>query len=138
MDSRRDFLKKAAALAAAGTFPDAVRRALAIEPVPGSTFYDAEHVVILMQENRSFDHCFGSLRGVRGFNDPRAVTLPNGNPVWLQTNPAGETYAPFRLNLKETKSTWIGSLPHGWRDQSLARNEGWHDRWFAFKASGNK
>ena len=68
-----------------------------------------------MQENRSFDHVFGTLRGVRGFNDPRAVTLPDGKPVWLQTNAAGQTYAPFRLNIKETKATWMGSLPHSWR-----------------------
>ena len=26
-----------------------------------------------MQENRSFDHYFGTLRGVRGFGDPRAI-----------------------------------------------------------------
>ena len=142
MNSRREFLKQAALLAAggglAGVLPASIQRALAIEPATGSTFLDAEHIVILMQENRSFDHCYGTLRGVRGFNDPRALTLPNGNPVWLQTNPAGETYAPFRLNLKETKSTWIGSLPHGWKDQSLARNDGWHDRWLAFKASDQK
>ncbi|MEX2566022.1 MAG: alkaline phosphatase family protein [Cyclobacteriaceae bacterium] len=34
-------------------------------------------MVILMQENRSFDHCFGKLKGVRGFNDPRAIRLPD-------------------------------------------------------------
>ena len=45
---------------------------------------DVEHVVILMQENRSFDHYFGSLKGVRGFNDPRPVRLPNGKPIWYQ------------------------------------------------------
>jgi len=109
MDSRREFLKKAALLAAggsvAGAIPSSISRALAIDPAPGSTFLDAEHVVILMQENRSFDHCYGTLRGVRGFDDPRAVTLPDGNPVWLQTNPAGETYAPFRLNIRDTKAT---------------------------------
>ena len=31
---------------------------------------DVKHVVILMQENRSFDHYFGTLSGVRGFSDP--------------------------------------------------------------------
>jgi len=36
------------------------------------TIADVEHIVILMQENRSFDHYFGTLRGVRGFGDPRA------------------------------------------------------------------
>ena len=53
--------------------PDSIKRAVAINPSPGSTYLDAEHVVILMQENRSFDHCFGTVRGARGFNDPRAI-----------------------------------------------------------------
>src|SRR5262245_46961000 len=117
MENRRDFLKKAAALAGAGAVPAVIQRALAIEPAKGSTFYDAEHVVILMQENRSFDHCYGSLRGVRGFNDPRAVTLPNGNPVWLQSNAAGQTWMPLRLDLKNSSVTWQGCLPHDWPDQ---------------------
>src|ERR1700754_4785880 len=99
MDSRRDFLKKAAFLAAggglaehglAGDLPASISRALAIDPQPGSTYLDAEHIVILMQENRSFDHAYGMLRGVRGFNDPRAIDLPNGNKVWLQSNDKGE------------------------------------------------
>jgi phospholipase C len=137
MDSRRDFIKKALLLAAGGgltgVLPASIQRAFAIDPPTGSTYLDAEHVVILMQENRSFDHAYGALRGVRGFNDPRAVTLPDGNPVWLQTNEAGETYAPFRLNIKETKATWMGSLPHGWPDQGEARNNGKHDRWLLAK-----
>ncbi|MFO1498617.1 MAG: phospholipase C, phosphocholine-specific [Verrucomicrobiota bacterium] len=141
MGSRRNFLKQAALLAAGGGlsagFPLSIRRAWAIEPSPGTTFLDAEHVVILMQENRSFDHCYGTLRGVRGFGDPRAVTLPSGDPVWLQTNRAGETYAPFRLNIKETKATWMSSLPHSWVDQVDARNQGKHDRWLDAKRSGN-
>ena len=99
---------------------------------------DAEHIVILMQENRSFDHVFGRLRGVRGFNDPRAITLPDGEPVWLQTNAAGETYAPFHLDLKRSSATWLGSLPHSWRDQTDARNHGNHDRWLDAKTSGHK
>jgi phospholipase C len=88
MDSRRDFLKKAAFLsggaAIINTLPPVIQKALAIDPAAGSTFYDAEHVVFLMQENRSFDHALGSLQGVRGFNDPRAIKLPNDNKVWLQ------------------------------------------------------
>src|SRR5512142_3483452 len=48
------------------------------------TIADVAHVVILMQENRSFDHYFGSLRGVRGFADPRVLELANGDPVWRQ------------------------------------------------------
>src|SRR5258707_6790400 len=131
MDTRRDFIKKASMLAGAaslsGFLPTAVQRAMAINPAPGSTYLDAEHIVILMQENRSFDHCFGTLKGVRGFNDPRAIQLPNGNPVWLQSNHAGETYAPFRLDIRDTKATWMSSLPHSWDNQVNARNDGRFD-----------
>jgi phospholipase C len=35
---------------------------------------DIKHVVVLMQKNRSFDHYFGTLAGVRGFDDPKALT----------------------------------------------------------------
>lgn len=137
VDSRRDFLKKAALLSAGGGLAS-IEKVLAIDPPPGSTYLDAEHVVILMQENRSFDHSYGTLRGVRGFNDPRAVSLPNGNPVWLQTNRKGETYAPFRLNIKDTKATWMSALPHSWPDQTDARNGGKHDAWLEAKASGRR
>jgi phospholipase C len=142
MKTRRQFFRRAAGLsggaALAANLLEAIEKASAIDPQQGSSYQDAEHVVILMQENRSFDHCFGTLRGVRGFNDPRAVTLPDGKPVWLQTNAAGETYAPFRLNIKDSKATWIGSLPHSWRDQTDARNRGDHDKWLDSKVSGRK
>ena len=136
MDTRREFLKKAALLSGATGFsalPLSIQRALAIDPAPGSTYLDAEHVVLLMQENRSFDHSYGTLQGVRGFNDPRAIRLPNNNLVWLQTNEAGETYLPFRLDIKQTKITWMGSLPHTWTDQVDARNNGKYDRWLDVK-----
>ncbi|HEY2827064.1 MAG TPA: alkaline phosphatase family protein, partial [Pirellulales bacterium] len=66
MQSRRDFLKNVALFSGAassglwGALEGPIRKALAIEPEPGSTFLDAEHIVILMQENRSFDHCYGT------------------------------------------------------------------------------
>ncbi len=142
VSTRRDFFKRAAALSGGAGLATAllssIQRASAIDPPRGSTFLDAEHVVILMQENRSFDHCFGRLRGVRGFNDPRGVTLPNGNPVWLQTSAAGETYAPFRLDLKGSRATWLGSLPHSWTDQTDARNGGNHDGWLDSKRSSRR
>jgi phospholipase C len=142
MSTRRDFFRHAAAFTGGArtvsTLLASIERASAIDPPEGSSFLDAEHVVILMQENRSFDHAYGSLRGVRGFNDPRAVTLPDQKPVWLQTNAAGETYAPFRLDFKGSKSTWLGSLPHSWRDQTDARNWGNHDGWLEAKRSGRK
>jgi phospholipase C len=140
MDTRRDFIKKATLLSGmAGMnslIPASIQKALAINPNPGSTWRDAEHIVILMQENRSFDHCLGSLRGVRGFNDPRAIQLPNGNPVWLQSNHAGETYPPFHLDIKDTKATWMSSLPHAWNNQVGARNDGRYDQWLNEKRNG--
>jgi len=142
MNSRRDFLKQAALLsggaAMANLLPGSIQKALAIDPAPGSTYLDAEHIVILMQENRSFDHCFGTLQGVRGFNDPRAVQLPDKRPVWLQTDAAGNTYAPFRLNIKDSKVTWMGDLPHSRASQVDANNSGKYDQWLPAKRSGNK
>ncbi|HEY1381372.1 MAG TPA: phospholipase C, phosphocholine-specific [Gemmataceae bacterium] len=142
MHTRREFLERAArmigAAGLAGGVSESIQRAAAIEPAAGSTVLDAEHVVILMQENRSFDHAYGSLRGVRGFDDPRAVTLPDGNPVWVQATAAGQRFAPFRLDIKQSNATWMGSLPHGWTDQVDARNGGRHDGWLPAKRSGHK
>ncbi len=141
MDTRREFLKKVMMLSGAGLsglMPESVSRAMAINPAPGSTYLDAEHVVILMQENRSFDHCFGTLQGVRGFNDPRRISLPNGNPVWLQSNASGETFAPFRFDIHGTKATWMGSTPHSRHSQIDACNDGGYDRWLDAKQVGNK
>jgi phospholipase C len=135
--TRRDFLRNAAMLSGTafvwGSVPEAIARAMEIDPAHGSTFLDAEHVVILMQENRSFDHSYGALRGVRGFRDPRPHVQPNGNPVWFQTDRHEKTYAPFRLDIKNTKVTWIGGLPHSWHDQLDARNGGRYDKWLIAK-----
>ncbi|MDN5284902.1 MAG: phospholipase phosphocholine-specific [Mucilaginibacter sp.] len=142
MNSRRDFLKKAALLSGGAAMmnllPPAIQKAMAINPELGSTYLDAEHIVILMQENRSFDHCFGSLQGVRGYNDPRAIRLPDQKPVWLQTDAIGNTYSPFRLDIKDTKVTWMGSLPHSRASQVDANNLGKYDQWILAKKSSNK
>jgi phospholipase C len=138
MDSRREFLKKAALLSGAAGLPNvipmSIQKAMAISAEPGSTFYDAEHVVILMQENRSFDHLFGKMKGVRGFNDPRTYILPDQNKVWLQKDAAGNTYAPFHIDINKTKITWQGGLPHSWSDQLAARNHGRYDQWVPVKS----
>src|SRR5581483_2495564 len=141
MTTRRDFLRNAALLSGAafsrGSIPASIARALSIDPPPGTTFRDAEHVVIFMQENRSFDHCFGALRGVRGFRDPRAHVQPNGNGVWFQTDAQGDTYAPFHLDIANTNATWVGGLPHTWPDQVDARAGGRYDQWLIAKPKKN-
>ncbi|GAA5130561.1 phospholipase C, phosphocholine-specific [Luteolibacter yonseiensis] len=142
MLSRREFLQKAAMLSgglgALAATPPSILKALGIEPRKGSTFMDAEHVVILMQENRSFDHAFGTLRGVRGFEDPRAIDQPGGNPVWLQTDGRGDVYAPFNLDIHGSKATWMGDLPHDRDSQVAAGNGGKHDQWLKVKQSGRE
>jgi len=139
MSTRRDFLKKAAILTGAASLPNvipmSIQKAMAISAKPGSTFYDAEHVVFLMQENRSFDHMFGKMKGVRGFNDPRAFTKPDGEKVWVQKDDAGKSYAPFHVDINKTKITWQGGLPHSWNDQVAARNKGRYDKWVPVKTS---
>jgi len=142
MDTRREFLKKASLLAGGtglwSSLPASIQRAIAINPDAGTTFEDAEHIVFLMQENRSFDHCFGTLQGVRGFNDPRIITLPGKDPVWLQSKKDGRKYVPFRLNMKDTKATWMGGLPHSWENQTDARNNGKYDQWLEAKRPGKE
>ncbi len=131
--SRRRFLA-AAAVGASALLPPALARALEIpaKRVTG-TIKDVEHVVILMQENRSFDHYFGCLRGVRGFGDPRAMTLPSGHSVFHQpvAPGVGDTLTPFRLNSDTTSAECMHSLDHSWKGQhSLWRN---HDAWVPVK-----
>src|SRR5215510_986087 len=83
---------------------------------------------MLTQENRSFDHYFGMLRGVRGFSDPRAVKLPSGAPVWYQPNGSG-TLLPFRPDVQDLGQTFLPDPPHGWNDTHAAWNGGRYDQW---------
>jgi phospholipase C len=73
---RRKFLQLMGMTAITSTLKKNIARANAIPANNRTgTIRDVEHIVILMQENRPFDHHFGTLRGVRGFNDPRAVKI---------------------------------------------------------------
>jgi phospholipase C len=126
---RRGFLKVVGSGAMAAALPASISRALAIEGNHRTgSIEDVEHIVILTQENRSFDHHFGTLRGVRGFADPRAVTLPSGKSVWHQPNGAGDVI-PFRPNVACLGLTYLEDPPHGWNDTHAAWNGGRHDRW---------
>jgi phospholipase C len=80
--TRRRVLGSAAGIPGASVasmaLPPNVRKALAAEPNRPGSFRDIKHVVMLMQENRSFDHYFGTMAGVAGFNDPHAIKQANG------------------------------------------------------------
>jgi phospholipase C len=86
-----------------------------------------------MHENRSFDHYFGTMRGVRGFGDPRAVALPSGDPVWFQPDGAGKTL-PFHPDAPNLGLQYLVDLPHGWTDQHGAWNQGKYDAWIQNKS----
>jgi phospholipase C len=126
---RRNFLKMMGSGTIAATLPMSISRALAIPANDRTgTLEDVEHIVILTQENRSFDHYFGTLKGVRGFSDPRAVKLPSGKAVWHQPNGSGELL-PFRPNVANLGATFLPDPPHGWNDTHAAWNGGKHDQW---------
>ena len=125
--TRRRFIGGAALAAAFAAMPENVQRVLA-EPV---TPKPIEHIVLLMQENRSFDHYFGTMAGVRGFNDPHAMRLPDGSPVFRQPdseNPDGYTL-PFHLDTWRNSVQKIPSTSHAWSVQHEALNGGAMDRW---------
>src|ERR1700761_1980122 len=132
---RRTVLRALGAAAVSGAFPASIQRALAIEPkIVTGTIKDVKHIVVLMQENRSFDHYLGSLRGVRGFDDPRAVNLSSGNSVFQQPNGSG-TLLPFRPPQPFLGYQFVGDLPHNWSDAHNAWNNGNNDNWVAAKGS---
>jgi phospholipase C len=87
--NRRRFLQLAAATAAASSIPSIARAASIPAAISSGTLADVEHIVVLMQENRSFDHYFGTMNGVRGFGDPRPVYLPGASPSGISPIPAG-------------------------------------------------
>ncbi|WP_321839787.1 phosphocholine-specific phospholipase C [Paraburkholderia bannensis] len=139
--SRRDFLRTAAMSAGSATaltmLPQGIRNALAI-PANNRTgsIRDVEHIVVLMQENRSFDHYFGTLRGVRGFGDTRAITLPTGKPVWNQPLAAGVgEVLPFHPTAANLGLQFIQDLPHDWPTTHAAWNGGRYDQWVPAKGT---
>jgi phospholipase C len=133
--NRRRFLQLAGATAGFSALSGSIERAAALPAHHGSgTIEDVEHIVVLMQENRSFDHYFGSLRGVRGFGDPHPVTLPSGKSVWHQPDGAKEVL-PFRPDADDLGLAFIQDLPHGWNDGHAAFAGGRYDGWVGAKSA---
>jgi phospholipase C len=153
--SRRSFLGAAAAVtgtAVVGSALPATDAEAAPKPPAKPRHYgdirDLKHVVILMQENRSFDHYFGSLKGVRGFADRSAITLPSGQSVFQQPItppglPVAATQYPWHLSDAPASSYPAGNQPpnpevgaqgyggtsHSWDDQHGAWFGGWMNGW---------
>jgi len=119
--------------AASVALPSIIEKAWAIDAkAPTGTIEDVKHVVILMQENRSFDHYFGTMNGVRGFGDRFPIPLPGGKTVWTQTHTKAEppAIAPFPLNTKQTFAHMrVEGTPHNWADAQYAWDDGRMSHW---------
>src|SRR5579885_488393 len=127
--TRREFFQLSAAAVAAAKLSAALRVARAVTPAGGSPAA-VRHVVVLMQENRSFDHYFGTLRGVRGFGDRAALAHGRGH-VFRQRAADGRTLAPFR-----SPAACAADLDHSWHGTHRAWNRGNCDRWIEAKGVG--
>ena len=111
--SRGQFLSAAAGAAVASRV-DWVRPVLA--QTSTAKLRDIDHIVILMQENRSFDHYFGTMSGVRGYDDAAVSLLPDGRPVFYQPDPLNRDgyVLPFHLDTKTTSAQRLHDLSHAW------------------------
>ena len=133
---RRRFLQLSGGTAAASVLLASIDRAAAIPAYRRTgTIRDVEHIVVLMQENRSFDHYFGTLRGVRGFGDPRPVTLPSGKTVWHQPDGGGERAAvpPRRATTSACSSS--RTSPTAGTTRTRRWNSGSYDQWIPAKTA---
>ncbi|KQX16891.1 phospholipase C, phosphocholine-specific [Streptomyces sp. Root431] len=132
--NRRRFLQLTGGAAALTMLSESIARAAAI-PAQGSTgtIQDIEHIVVLMQENRSFDHYFGAMKGVRGFGDPRPVTLPSGKSVWNQEDNSGKVTLPFRPTSDKLGMEYLQGLNHDWQGGQSAWNKGKYNNWIPAK-----
>ncbi|MFJ2987594.1 phosphocholine-specific phospholipase C [Collimonas sp. NPDC087041] len=145
--NRRHFLRAAGATLAATTysaaanaaFPEAIRRALAIPANNRTgTIRDVEHVVILMQENRSFDHYFGTLHGVRGFGDRFPIPLLNQRNVMQQTYTDKTTgksriILPYHLDSKLGNAQRVNGTNHFYDNAQDAWDLGRMNSWPTYK-----
>ncbi len=134
---RRRFLASAMAagtalVAAGGRLPSAaastVQRAAAVPPA-GSDLGAVEHVIFLMQENRSFDHYYGTYRGVRGFDDhPRGSLGAFSQPYPANTTrPPHGRQLPFHLDVSTGLAECTHDLTHNWLPQHRCRAGGTMD-----------
>ena len=142
--SRRRFLSGSAAVAGgaavAGLSP--ARASAAAHGGRSGTIADVEHVIVLMQENRSFDHYYGTLRGVRGYGDRQPLRLRDGKSVFHQPVTGGGEVLPFSIRKAAADAgrnpddiQYLGALAHGYSDATQAWANGWHDDWVQAKTS---
>ena len=146
--TRRDFLRAGAAAGVGGALG---ARAAGLSAAHGrlidtalssaqrGSLSDIRHVVILMQENRSFDHYFGTMPGVRGytkgavFSQTMQGTTLGGKKVDYTVSQLGgggtdtdPFLNPFRLvsNPPTVSGQTTNDITHDWGPQHGAWNNG--------------
>lgn len=106
-------------------------------PCPPRSLADVGHVIIFIQENRSFDNYFGAYKGVRGFDDRSA---PGGLRAFQQSyrqpaTPTGfpDPLLPFRMDTTVTPIPHQGQctndIEHQWAGAHDSWNHGASDNW---------
>ena len=125
--TRREMLKLGSAAAASGLAGIGLQGCNLSKVIPGgpsgcAKITDIEHVVILTQENRSFDHYFGSYRGVRGFSDSSAAfQQPDSSNTTIA--PVG-TLLPFHLDTTQVDAACTHDISHDWVPQHQSWDNG--------------
>jgi len=132
--NRRKFISMSAGAGiATALWGPLLERALAVEAHNASrSIKDVEHIVILMQENRSFDHYFGTMKGVRGFGDRFPVPLKGGQRAFYQSD-GKKIVPPYRAHGKTSNAALVTGTPHNFSDMQAAWNQGKYGFWPLFK-----
>ncbi|MEU8379439.1 phosphocholine-specific phospholipase C [Streptosporangium sp. NPDC048865] len=114
-------------MSAPSVLPPSLVRLLARSAPPG-TLSDLKHVVFVMQENRSFDHYFGRMRGVRGYGDRNAVSTRALRPIFEQ-----DGVLPFSVREAAGRAgadpMLLDTHDHSWLGTQNAWAMGWNDAW---------
>ena len=84
-----------------------------------------------MQENRSFDHYFGTLRGVRGFGDRFPIPVEGGRTMFEQSD-GTDIVPPYPIR---TDDNWalINDCPHDIPDMQATWGQGRFGYWPMYK-----
>jgi phospholipase C len=132
--SRRQLMASAGGMVLASfALPSGLRKLLdgAAPASPGrarltsASLSEIKHVVVLMQENRSFDHYFGTMPGVRGFADP---SVPKSRFYQYDAQNPDKYLLPFHADTQTTSAQNLPSNSHSWGPQ--------HDSWDNGKMDG--
>jgi phospholipase C len=132
--SRRQLMASAGGMVLASfALPSGLRKLLdGVAPArPGragltsAAISDIKHVVVLMQENRSFDHYFGTMPGVRGFADP---SVPTSRFYQYDAQNPDQYLLPFHADTLSTSAQALPSNSHSWGPQ--------HSSWDGGKMDG--